>query len=130
MRNKPVNRESDTILEVKNLKTYFDSDEGIVKAVDDVSFSLKKGQTIGIVGESGSGKSVSVLSALRLLPEQNSQIVGGEIIFNSQEFGTIDLTRIPETYLRKIRGNEISMIFQEPMTSLNPIILRLSKSSS
>lgn len=110
------------LLEVKNLKTYFKTESGTVKAVDDISFSVKKGQTIGIVGESGSGKSVTSLSLMGLVPSPPGKIVDGEIIFDSREFGKIDLAKLPESYKRKIRGNEISMIFQEPMTSLNPVI--------
>lgn len=111
----------ENILEVKNLKTYFTSESGIVKAVDDVSFNVKKGQTVGIVGESGSGKSVTSLSVMRLIQEPPGKIVDGQIIFKSRNFGNVDLARTPEKYMRAIRGNEISMIFQEPMTSLNPV---------
>ena len=104
------------ILEVKNLKTGFRTDEGSFLAVDDVSFSLEKGKTLGIVGESGCGKSVTSLSIMRLIPNPPGQILGGEIIFNGR-----DLLKATEAEMRKIRGNDIAMIFQEPMTSLNPV---------
>jgi peptide/nickel transport system ATP-binding protein len=104
------------LLEVKNLKTQFRTDEGTFLAVDDISFSLEKGKTLGIVGESGCGKSVTSLSIMRLIPNPPGKIVGGEILFNGK-----DLLKISEEEMRKIRGNEIAMIFQEPMTSLNPV---------
>ena len=108
------------ILEVKQLQTYFGKNENLVKAVDGVSFNLAKGETLGIVGESGSGKSVTSLSIMRLIDEPPGHFAGGEIIYNdgSQK---IDLLSLPENELRTYRGNEISMIFQEPMTSLNPV---------
>jgi len=106
---------STDIIEVKNLRTYFEVDEGEIKAVDDISFQLKQGETLGIVGESGSGKSVTALTIMRLLAE-TAQIESGEISF----FGR-DLVKLPIPELRDIRGKEISMIFQEPMTSLNPV---------
>ncbi|HEY0762749.1 MAG TPA: ABC transporter ATP-binding protein [Pyrinomonadaceae bacterium] len=105
------------LLEVKNLRTYFDTDDGIVKAVDGISFQLKRGETLGIVGESGSGKSVTNLSIIRLIPEPPGKIAGGEVIFN----GT-DLLLLPNEAIRKIRGRRIAMIFQDPMTSLNPFM--------
>lgn len=108
--------DNDLLLEVKNLKTHFISDSGTVKAVDDVSFKISKGETLGIVGESGSGKSVTSLSIMGLLKDTPGKIVGGEILFE----GT-DLVGISESEMRKIRGNDIAMIFQEPMTSLNPV---------
>lgn len=104
------------LLEVKNLKTGFKTDEGEFLAVDDVSFKLEKGKTLGIVGESGSGKSVTSLSIMRLIPTPPGKIVGGEIHFNGR-----DLLKLSEDEMRKIRGNDIAMIFQEPMTSLNPV---------
>ncbi|MFN0047683.1 MAG: ABC transporter ATP-binding protein [Cytophagales bacterium] len=110
----------DTLLEVNNLQTYFTNETGLVKAVDNVSFKIRKGETIGIVGESGSGKSVMALSILQLL-SNNGKIKGGEILFQSAEKGQINLANISEKDMRDIRGNEISMIFQEPMTSLNPV---------
>jgi len=109
------------LLEVKNLVTEFKTDDGIVKAVNDISFVLHRGETIGIVGESGSGKSVTSLSAMRLIPNPPGRIAGGEINFHKKDGTVVDLTKITEEEMRKYRGNEISMIFQEPMTSLNPV---------
>ena len=103
------------LLEVKNLHTYFKTRKGIVKAVNDVSYSLEPGKTIGIVGESGSGKSVSAMSILRLL-DGNGYIAEGEVIFEGR-----DLTKLSQQEMYSIRGNAISVIFQEPMTSLNPV---------
>ena len=103
------------LLEVKNLHTYFKTRKGIVKAVNDVSYSLEPGKTIGIVGESGSGKSVSAMSILQLL-DGNGYIAEGEVIFDNK-----DLTKLSEKEMYDIRGNKISVIFQEPMTSLNPV---------
>jgi len=103
------------LLEVKNLHTYFKTRKGIVKAVNDVSYSLESGRTIGIVGESGSGKSVSAMSILQLL-DGNGYIAEGEIIFDGR-----DLTKLSQQEMYDIRGNKISVIFQEPMTSLNPV---------
>ncbi len=105
------------ILSVDGLKTYFRTEDGLVKAVDDVSFKLKKGETLGIVGESGSGKSVTNLSVMRLIPEPPGQIAGGQIIFDG-----IDVLGLPIDEVRKIRGRRIAMIFQDPMTSLNPFM--------
>lgn len=105
----------DNVLEVRNLQTSFSTDKGEVRAVDGVSFDVPKGKTIGIVGESGSGKSITSLSILRLLAE-NGKIKGGEIRYKGE-----DLTKVSEKRMRELRGNEISMIFQEPMTSLNPV---------
>jgi peptide/nickel transport system ATP-binding protein len=109
------------ILEVNNLSTYFNSDSGTVKAVDGISFQLHKGETVGIVGESGSGKSVTSLSVMRLIANPPGRIVGGEVIFDSPTLGRVDLAKLSEKQMRRLRGNEISMIFQEPMTSLNPV---------
>ena len=103
------------LLRVNNLKTYFDTDDGIVPAVDDVSFTLDEGETLGIVGESGCGKSMTALSILRLVPPPG-QIVDGEIWLKGE-----DLLARKESEMCKIRGNEISIVFQEPMTSLNPV---------
>ena len=105
------------ILEVKGLKTQFKTREGSVHAVNGVSFDLDEGQTIGIVGESGSGKSVTSLSILRLLPTPPAEIVDGEVLFEGQ-----DLTDLDERDLRKIRGGKIAMIFQDPISSLNPVM--------
>jgi oligopeptide transport system ATP-binding protein len=105
------------LLEVNNLRTYFDSEDGVVKAVDDISFQLKRGETLGIVGESGSGKSVTNLSIIRLIPSPPGRIVSGELLFDG-----IDLLTLKEAEVRKIRGRRIAMIFQDPMTSLNPFM--------
>lgn len=107
---------SEELLRVENLATHFFSDAGEVKAVNDISFSIRKGETVGIVGESGSGKSVASLSIMRLLANTSGKVVDGNINFD----GT-NLLTISEREMRKIRGNKIAMIFQEPMTSLNPV---------
>ena len=120
MNNNNENK-NELLLEVKNLKTYFNTESGEVKAVDDVSFTLRKGETLGIVGESGSGKSVSCLSVMRLIPNPPGNIAGGEIIYHDPEKGATDLLKLSIDDMRKYRGNKISMIFQEPMTSLNPV---------
>jgi peptide/nickel transport system ATP-binding protein len=109
------------ILEVKNLVTSFKGDKGVVKAIDNISFNLKKGETIGIVGESGSGKSVTSLSIMRLIAIPPGKIEQGEIILHSRFDGTLDLLQLPENKMRTMRGDDIAMIFQEPMTSLNPV---------
>lgn len=109
------------LLEVKNLTTEFSTEEGNVTAVNGISFTLNRGETIGIVGESGSGKSVTSLSIMRLIPDPPGRITGGQIIYHHKELGPIDLVQLSEKEMRKFRGNEISMIFQEPMTSLNPV---------
>ena len=106
-----------SLLEVKDLKTYFYTDSGVAKAVDGVTFSLDKGKTLGIVGESGCGKSVTSLSIMRLVDPATGRNEGGSIVFDGQ-----DLLTLPEKEMRKLRGNRISMIFQEPMTSLNPVL--------
>ncbi len=107
------------LLEVKNLRVSFRTRKGIVNAVNDVSFSLEKGKTLGIVGESGSGKSVTAMSALRLLDE-NGFIENGQILFSAEE-GELDLATLSKEKMYSVRGNQISMIFQEPMTALNPV---------
>ena len=107
---------TERILEIQNLQTSFFSDGKEIKAVDGVSFTIHKGETVGVVGESGSGKSVTSLSVMRLLHDTPGKIVGGSICFNGK-----NLLELPEKDMRKIRGNEIAMIFQEPMTSLNPV---------
>ncbi len=109
-------REKTPILEVKQLKTYFKTANGIVKAVDGVDLAVYEGETVGIVGESGCGKSVTSLSVMGLLPKPMASIEQGSILFTGR-----DLTKLSEREMRKLRGNEISMIFQEPMTSLNPV---------
>ena len=111
---------SKKLLEFKNLCTDFHTEGTIVKAVNDVSFVLNKGETIGIVGESGSGKSVTSLSAMRLIPSPPGIISGGEIIFH-KDGGSVDLLKLSEDEMRTYRGNDLAMIFQEPMTSLNPV---------
>ena len=109
------------LLEFKNLVTEFRTEGQTVKAVDNVSFTLNKGETIGIVGESGSGKSVTSLSAMRLIPSPPGIISGGEIVFHKKNDAPVNLLNISEEEMRSYRGNEIAMIFQEPMTSLNPV---------
>ena len=112
---------SKTLLEFNNLVTEFHTEGTTVKAVNDISFSLNKGETIGIVGESGSGKSVTSLSAMRLIPSPPGIISGGEIIFHKKNGEKVDLLKASEEEMRSYRGNDIAMIFQEPMTSLNPV---------
>ncbi|HLT63404.1 MAG TPA: ABC transporter ATP-binding protein, partial [Pseudohongiella sp.] len=107
---------SEPILQLNNLVTEFDTDEGRVRAVDGVSFSLAAGETLGIVGESGCGKSVTAQSIMRLLPQPMGQIVDGEILFQGQ-----DLAKLSLEQMHKIRGARIGMVFQEPMTALNPV---------
>jgi len=111
------NKENSLLLEIKGLKTYFFMREGIARAVDDVSLVLREREVLGLVGESGCGKSVTALSVMRLVPQPPGKIVGGQILFTG--FG--DLIDLSESEMRKVRGNAISMIFQEPMTSLNPV---------
>lgn len=105
------------LLEVKNLVTRFHTQEGVVHAVNDVSYTLNEGETLGVVGESGSGKSVHVLSMLKLIPMPPGKIEGGEVIFDGQ-----DLLKMSDDEIRRIRGGKIAMIFQDPMTSLNPVL--------
>mgnify|MGYP002510319244 CR=1 FL=1 len=109
--------QEDLILEIRDLCVEFQTVEGTVQAVNHLSYKLRKGEKLGIVGESGSGKSVSSLGMLRLIPNPPGRITGGEILYKGQ-----DLVKAPKKEMQRIRGNEISMIFQEPMTSLNPII--------
>ena len=109
--------DNNTILSVDGLKTYFHTEDGVVKAVDGISFELKKGETLGIVGESGSGKSVTNLSVMRLIQQPPGEIAGGKVIFDN-----IDVLSLPIDEVRKIRGRRIAMIFQDPMTSLNPFL--------
>ncbi|HEX5136036.1 MAG TPA: ABC transporter ATP-binding protein [Planctomycetota bacterium] len=104
------------LLEIIDLKTYFHTDEGVVKSVDGVSYDLRPGETVGVVGESGCGKSVTALSVMRLIPMPPGRIEGGQILFDGE-----DLVRVPESRMRQVRGGKIGMIFQEPMTSLNPV---------
>jgi peptide/nickel transport system ATP-binding protein len=112
---------AEILLDVKNLVTEFKTENGLVRAVDDVSFQVNKGEVIGIVGESGSGKSVTSLSIMRLIPNPPGKITGGQINYYRDGKNPIDLVQIPDNEMRSYRGNEISMIFQEPMTSLNPV---------
>jgi oligopeptide/dipeptide ABC transporter ATP-binding protein len=104
------------LLEIRNLRTYFDVRGGVLKAVDDVTISIDPGETLGLVGESACGKSVTASTVMRLVPIPPGRIAGGEILF-----GGVDLLKLPEAEMRKVRGKSISMIFQEPMTSLNPV---------
>ncbi|MEJ8546093.1 oligopeptide/dipeptide ABC transporter ATP-binding protein [Brevibacillus borstelensis] len=108
---------SKTLVEFRNLKTYFHTEAGVVQAVNDVSFSIRTGETVCIVGESGCGKSITAMSLMRLIASPPGKIEGGEILFEGR-----DLLKIKESEMRMIRGNEIAMIFQEPMTSLNPVL--------
>jgi oligopeptide/dipeptide ABC transporter ATP-binding protein len=107
---------TEALLEIRNLHTYFRTDEGLAKAVNGVDLIVPKGQTLGLVGESGCGKSVTALSIIRLIPDPPGRIVGGEIIFEG-----LDLLTLTEPKMRAVRGNTIAMIFQEPMTALNPV---------
>src|SRR4029078_4729456 len=109
------------LLSVRDLRTWFDEDGRVVKAVDGVSFDLNRGETLGIVGESGSGKSVTNLSILRLIPTPPGRIVSGEILFDGK-----DLLHLTDEEIRKVRGKRIAMVFQDPMSSLNPF-MRISK---
>jgi peptide/nickel transport system ATP-binding protein/oligopeptide transport system ATP-binding protein len=111
-----MERTMDVLLEVDNLKTYFHTDEGTARAVDGVSFEVGRGEKVGLVGESGCGKSVTALSLMRLIPDPPGRIEGGSIAFEGRNL--LDLT---EKEMRKVRGNEISIIFQEPLSSLNPV---------
>ena len=108
---------SNALIQVKKLKTYFHTEAGTVKAVDNISFDILKGEILGIVGESGSGKSVTSLSINRLIPNPPGEIVSGNILYND-----IDLLKLSYNEMRKYRGKDIAMIFQEPMTSLNPVL--------
>ncbi len=106
-----------TLLQVKGLRTRFYTQDGVVNAVNGIDFSVDEGETLGIVGESGCGKSVSVLSVMRLIPQPPGRIVGGEVWFGGR-----DLLRVDEAEMRQVRGNKIAMVFQDPMTSLNPVL--------
>ncbi len=108
---------AEPLLSVRNLKTYFYTDEGVVRAVEGISYDLHRGETLGVVGESGCGKSVHALSVMRLIPTPPGKIVDGQILFEGR-----NLLKLPDEEMRKIRGNRIAMIFQEPMTSLNPVL--------
>ncbi|HKX46894.1 MAG TPA: ABC transporter ATP-binding protein [Planctomycetota bacterium] len=104
------------MLELRDLRTHFFAEEGVARSVDGVNYALHEGETLGVVGESGCGKSVTALSIMRLVPNPPGRIVGGQILFRGR-----DLARLSEAEMRKVRGNEIGMIFQEPMTALNPV---------
>ena len=106
-----------TLLEVRDLRTYFFTQAGVVKAVDGISYALEEGETLGLVGESGCGKSVSALSIMRLVPDPPGKTVGGEVIFAGR-----DLLKLPDSEIRRVRGKQIAMVYQEPMTSLNPVL--------
>ena len=106
-----------TLLDIKNLSTHFNTSAGTIKAVNDVSFKLREGETLGLVGESGCGKSVTALSIMRLVPSPPGRIVSGDVIFQGQ-----NLLKISEAEMQNVRGRDIGMIFQEPMTSLNPVL--------
>ena len=112
-----MNETNGKILTVNDLRTYFQTEDGVVKAVDGITFTLSKGETLGIVGESGSGKSGTNLSIMRLIPEPPGKIVNGDIIFDG-----IDVRKLSIDGVRSIRGKRIAMIFQDPMTSLNPFL--------
>jgi len=110
------------LLEANNLSVYFDTDDGVIKAVEGISFTIKQGETLALVGESGSGKSVSAMSLMRLNEITNGYIASGSIKFCLSNKEMVDIVSLKDDSLQKIRGNEISMIFQEPMTSLNPVL--------
>ncbi|MBC7849559.1 MAG: ABC transporter ATP-binding protein, partial [Chitinophagaceae bacterium] len=109
------------LLQIKNLRVDFETETGTSHAVNEISFTVNQNEIVAIVGESGSGKSVTALSILQLLPSSTVRYLSGEILFNNGNDQPIDMLRLPEKQLRAIRGNEIAMIFQEPMTSLNPV---------
>ena len=115
MNDKDLNNDNDFLLDVQNLKTVFKTEDSEFTAVEDISFKIKRGETIGIVGESGSGKSVTALSIMKLIPNPPGKIASGKILFNSPEKGIIDLAQISEKEMQFERGNEIAMIFQEPI---------------
>lgn len=103
------------LLRIENLRLYFDTEEGTVKALEDVNLSVKEGEIVGVVGETGSGKSITAMSILKLIPTPPARMLSGKIWFDNQEISSFD-----EEKMREIRGKKIAMIFQEPMTSLNP----------
>jgi len=111
-----MTNENNVLFSVRGLSTHFFTDRGVARAVDDISFDIRRGEVLALVGESGCGKSVTALSALRLVPDPPGRIVGGKILFDGR-----DLLELTERQMRSIRGKEIAMIFQEPMTSLNPV---------
>ena len=105
------------LLDVRNLRTEFVTQDGVVHAVNGVSFAVEEGETLGLVGESGSGKSVSMLTVMRLIPQPPGRIPSGEVLFQGN-----DLLKLSSEEMRQIRGNKIAMVFQDPMTSLNPVL--------
>src|SRR5215211_6266701 len=105
------------LLDVNDLKTFFYTPDGVVKAVNGVSYTLDDGEALGLVGESGCGKSVSALSLMRLIPTPPGRIVEGQVVFDGR-----DLLKVSDEEIRRVRGNDIAMIFQDPMTSLNPVL--------
>src|SRR4029453_4907195 len=107
---------AERLLEIKGLKTHFFTDEGVVRAVDGIDLRIDKGETLGVVGESGCGKTVTALSIMKLIPMPPGRIVEGQIVYEGR-----DLVTLPPGQMRKVRGKEIAMVFQEPMTSLNPV---------
>jgi len=117
----PISTQPIALLEIQNLITEFRTENETVNAINNISFSVFAGETVGIVGESGSGKSVTALSAMKLIPSPPGKITAGKILYNSLYKGVVDLTKISEKEMRELRGNEIAIIFQEPMTSLNPV---------
>ena len=116
-----VMKDPNNVVEFDNVCTYFFADNGVVKAVDGVNFAVPKCSTVGVVGESGCGKSVTSLSLMQLLQRPSGQTVGGQIRFNLGDGTAYDIVKTPTSKMQEIRGNKISMIFQEPMTSLNPV---------
>src|SRR3712207_2663824 len=115
------NRQSEALLSVRSLSVEFGTGNGPFKAVKDVSFDVQPGRTLAVVGESGSGKSVTSLAIMRLTDYTGGRIAGGEVLFRAQDGEALDLVKASDVRLREIRGNDIAMIFQEPMTSLNPV---------
>jgi ABC-type dipeptide/oligopeptide/nickel transport system ATPase component len=109
-------RGGERLLDIKGLKTYFFTEEGVVRAVDGIDLHIDKGETLGVVGESGCGKTVTALSVMKLIPMPPGKIVEGQMLYEGR-----DLVTLPPAQMRKVRGKEISMVFQEPMTSLNPV---------
>ncbi|HTH29900.1 MAG TPA: ATP-binding cassette domain-containing protein, partial [Lacibacter sp.] len=109
------------LLDIINLEVNFKTEDGLVQAIQGISFSVGKGETVAVVGESGSGKSVTALSALKLIPQPPAYYPNGQIHFSKKNGTVVDLLKAPAKEMQNIRGNEIAMIFQEPMTSLNPV---------
>ncbi len=112
---------SKKLFEIRDLRTYFETEAGTVKAVDGISFDILKGEVLGIVGESGSGKSVTSLSINRLIPNPPGEIIGGQVLYTRPDGKVVDLLRLSHEEMRNYRGRDIAMVFQEPMTSLNPV---------